>query len=222
MIRTGLIWSSILIVVMSAMAFYGMSVVPDGTEVAIHWNIAGEPDGYAGKIVAFWGVPAIALAITLFMAILPAIEPRKMNLAESSSLFIMGWVTAMLLLGMVQVVVLLSASGIYVPVVKVVTFVFGFVLILMGNILGKSQSNFVVGIKTPWTLSSDVAWDKTHRLAGRLWVLSGLALIVSGLVVPSAYAHYVPLTVLPLTMILPAIASYFYWRGDKSKKTEDA
>jgi uncharacterized membrane protein len=48
----------------------------------------------------------------------------------------------------------------------------------IGNVLGKLRSNFFVGIRTPWTLSSEHVWDQTHRWAGRLFVGAAAVLAV--------------------------------------------
>ena len=50
----------------------------------------------------------------------------------------------------------------------------------MGNYLPKCQQNYTIGIKIPWTLNSEENWNRTHRFAGRLWVVCGLALMLTG------------------------------------------
>jgi uncharacterized membrane protein len=85
----------------------------------------------------------------------------------------------------------------------------GALLMVIGNFMGKFRKNFFVGIRTPWTLTSDVVWERTHRLAGWLFVLAGLVWIVGGLV----HASPVVLVVAALAAgFVPAVYSYFLYR----------
>jgi len=45
---------------------------------------------------------------------------------------------------------------------------------LLGNVLGRVRRNFWIGVRTPWTLASERVWNDTHRVAGKLFVLSGI------------------------------------------------
>ena len=54
----------------------------------------------------------------------------------------------------------------------------GVVLIIIGNYLPKARQNYTIGIRTPWTLANEVNWNKTHRLAGYLWLVCGIVMIL--------------------------------------------
>ena len=222
MIRTGLIWSGILIAIMVGMSLYGYSAIPADASIAIHWNINGEPDGYTGRTFALWMMPATAFAISLILAFVPAIEPRRKHLVQSGPLFRTAWIGSMLVVAIAHGVVVLTASGFALPVLQVILSTVGLLFVLIGNLLGKSQSNFFVGIRTPWTLSSDASWDKTHRLAGRLWVFGGFVIAAGSFMVAASEIVYLLIGVVLVMTIIPALASYFYWRADKSVQTEEA
>ena len=88
----------------------------------------------------------------------------------------------------------------------------GILFIVIGNYLGKIRSNYMMGIRTPWTLSSDLAWDKTHRLGGKLFMLAGLLLLLSALFLPVTWWVYVMLgTLFPMLIVL-FVYSYLVWR----------
>jgi uncharacterized membrane protein len=112
--------------------------------------------------------------------------------------------------------IVLAAVGHPANVVTVTSLLVGGLLIVTGNYLGKARSNFFFGIRTPWTLSSDLSWDKTHRLAGRVFVAIGAAMVVAGLT-ESATVFAVVLVILLATILLVTIYSYFVWRGDPQK-----
>ena len=94
----------------------------------------------------------------------------------------------------------------------------GTLFIIVGNYLGKTRSNFFIGIRTPWTLSSDSVWQKTHRLAGKLFMLSGLIIVVSSwFIANSNLGTLVIFTVLPAALI-PCIYSWWLWRSEQNNK----
>jgi uncharacterized membrane protein len=84
-----------------------------------------------------------------------------------------------LMLGGVAAVMLLAASGSDVPALTVMKLLIGGLFVVIGNYLGKVRRNFFVGIRTPWTLTSDEVWARTHRVGGWLFVLAGIAIIAS-------------------------------------------
>ncbi len=92
----------------------------------------------------------------------------------------------------------------------------GAILIVVGNLLAKVRPNWFIGIRTPWTLSSKTAWDRTHRLGAWLFVIAG-ALVLADVFVPLPY-RMVPLVALPAgAAIVAAVYSYFAWRTAPDK-----
>ena len=90
---------------------------------------------------------------------------------------------------------------------------------IIGNVLGKVRSNFVFGVRTPWTLSSDLAWNKTHRLVGRLFVLLGLAMIVVGLVGGTTAFFVLLLGGIGVVLFVAFAYSYRVWKSDPDRLT---
>ena len=182
--------------------------------IAVHWNSAGVPDNYAPRAVGAFGLPVLLLVIHLFSAVVLLNDPKRA--AGSQRLRLLGiWMIPILSVILVPVT-LLIAMGADIPIVMLVTLLVGVLLIVVGNYLPKSRQNYTVGIKLPWTLNSEENWNKTHRLAGYLWVLGGLALIVGNFLVPDALAHLSLLIgIAVMLVVLPAGYSYvLYRRGD--------
>ena len=76
----------------------------------------------------------------------------------------------------------------------------------------RTQNQFV-GVRTPWTLKSELSWRKTHRLGGALFVLAGVVIIILGLI--SGLPTLV--VVLPLLLVVVAVVviySYLVWKED--------
>jgi uncharacterized membrane protein len=214
--KPGLIASVVSIAFMVALSLWAWPQIPAGRQIPIHWDAAGNPNGYASKPVALFVLPVLALAIAVLLAVIPQFEPRRLNLAQSAKAYMAGWIGALVVLAGVQVLIVLAAVGRPANVVTIASLLAGGLLIVVGNYLGKSRSNWFFGIRNPWTLSSDLSWDKTNRLGGRLFVAAGAALILAGLTRSATVFIGVLLVLLALT-VLVTVYSYVVWRNDPLK-----
>jgi uncharacterized membrane protein len=86
---------------------------------------------------------------------------------------------------------------------------------LIGNLLPRARPNWFIGIRTPWTLSSDRVWEKTHRVGGRAFVAGGLAILIAALVAPQ-WAHYVLVAVVVVCSLGAVLYSYIAWRREQT------
>ena len=98
---------------------------------------------------------------------------------------------------------------------RVVPIGVGVLLVVIGNLLPRARPNWFVGIRTPWTLSSDRVWEKTHRFGGHVFVAGGLLIVLGALVMPQL-AHVVLLTVILLCTATVLIYSYVEWKREQS------
>jgi len=151
-------------------------------QTASHWNVNDQVDGYMPK---FWGVfmmPLIALGMFVVFLIVPSIDPLKANIAqfrEAFNLFIVLIVAFML-----YVHALTLAWSLGYTEFKMSTSMLpamGLLFIFIGFMLRKAKRNFFIGIRTPWTLSSDTVWDKTHQLGSILFMASGVFTLIGGI-----------------------------------------
>ena len=214
--KPGLIASALSIAFIGAVTLWAWPQMPEGRQLVIHWDAAGNPNGYASKGWALLLLPILALAIALLLAVIPPIEPRRVNLARSGKPYLAAWIGTMVVLAGAQLLIVLAAVGHPANVVTIASLLVGGLLIVIGNYLGKARSNFFFGIRTPWTLSSDLSWDKTHRLGGRVFVATGAAMIIAGLT-RSGTVFAVVLVVLLALIAMVTVYSYVIWRGDPLK-----
>jgi len=166
----------ILVALMFFVSFLLYSRLPE--RMPIHWNITGEVDNYSGR---FWGafmMPLVALGILLLMLLTPLIDPRKENYQKFSfSYRVIRSISIVFFSGMHFL--LLSASlGYNLNIGKFVTLGVCMLFFIIGNYMPKVRHNYFVGIRTPWTLASEKNWKKTHRLAGKLFVVSGIIMFL--------------------------------------------
>ena len=142
-------------------------------------------------------------------ALLPVISPRRFEIkpfARTYGSIVLATLAFMLVVGTAA---LLAGAGYRVSVDLVAPVAVGALLMVIGNFMGKFRKNFFVGIRTPWTLTSDVVWERTHRFAGWLFVLAGAVWIVGGLLRASPAVLVVAVLV---AMLVPAVYSYFLYR----------
>ena len=93
---------------------------------------------------------------------------------------------------------------------------------VIGNVLGKARPNWFGGIRTPWTLSSDRSWDVTHRWAGRLFMLAGLASVPILWLTPVDTGWILMAVAIGVAALAPVVLSYFVWRNDAQRETFSA
>jgi uncharacterized membrane protein len=217
--RSSLLVTCGVLVFELGIAAYGFSRVSPGSSVAVHWDVNGHANGYSNALLAFLLVPVGTAAVSSLFAFLPSIEPRRRNLNQSGKAYLATWISCLLVLAATQAVIVLSAAGVARPevIARLLPAGVGLVLMIVGNYLGKVRSNFFFGIRTPWTLSSERSWNRTHRLGGRLLFAIGLVAVVTP-VIP--WAGVVALAVgVPVVIVVLVIYSYVEWSRDPARST---
>jgi uncharacterized membrane protein len=216
--RFYLVGGLILVLEVALMA-WGLARVGTGAIVPIHWSVSGEPDGFAAAWIAFAIGPVVTALIIGLMALLPRIEPRRENLRRSADAYRTAAVALVVLLGVLHVVTVLSGAGLDVPVGVIVGGGVGVLFMLIGNVITTVRSNFMFGVRTPWTLTSERSWDRTHRLVGRLLVVTGLLMVLTALTGQLVLVMGVMLVMLVLTLVLGFWYSYRTWAADPDRRS---
>jgi uncharacterized membrane protein len=182
--------------------------------MASHWNASGEVDGYMSK---FWGVfllPLITLGMFVLFMIVPNIDPLKANIAqfrETFNLFIVLIIAFMLYIYGLTLAWSLGYQDFNMST-AMLPFM-GVLFIAIGFMLRKAKRNFFIGIRTPWTLSSDFVWDKTHQLGSILFMASGAFTIIGGFFggMTAFWLMFVPLIGSSIFLV---IYSYILYRDE--------
>ncbi|MEM8770242.1 MAG: SdpI family protein [Pseudomonadota bacterium] len=216
------VWLSILtIAAMAGVSIYGFINIPEGTMIARHWNLNGEPDGFSPRNHVLIGMPAIGVLLSIMFAAIPKIDPRKENIARSMNVLIVGWLGALMLIAVTHAsIVLAAAQGQTAQFFGFGGTLYGVCLffIVIGNFIAKSRSNFFIGVRTPWTLSSEHAWNVANRTAGWLLVLTGVASAATGVFASPADGFRVLIAGAVTMAVVSVIVSYFAWKNDPDRK----
>ncbi|MFH0953281.1 MAG: SdpI family protein [Verrucomicrobiota bacterium] len=190
---------------------------PEDARVPVHWGASGQVDRYGSKTEGLLGLPITALALTALVAALPLFEPRRSNLLRSSKAYAATCLAFFLFLLCLHAAAVMETLGKRVSVPSVAIGAAGILFAVIGNYLGKTRSNFFYGIRTPWTLSSELSWTKTHRIGGKLFVAIGLLVLAGAFLLSEG-----PQLVVFLGGTLGASAflvvySYFAWKNDPAR-----
>ena len=220
-IRLPLIVSLLLVAAMAVLSAWAWNAIPPTAQIPIHWGMNGEANGFAGRDRALTMGPLVVLGLALVFAVIPRIEPRRFNLASSAKFYRAAWIGTLCLLAVIHTAVVLNALHIGASAREFVMPGVAILFILIGNYMGKTRSNFFAGIRTPWTLSSDYSWEKTHRLTGRLFMLAGTATLVAFFVLNAKLAAEIMVAGVLASALAGIIASYVYWRRDPSRHSSD-
>lgn len=214
-------WIPLLIVVAAVVA--SAVVYPRLPErIPTHWELSAhppgtvpEPNGWSSRLWGAWGLPILLLGMWALVIILPKIDPRGSNYAKFGGTFEGIIVSIMLFMLGIHIMTLRAALGYPVAMQRVVPVGVGVLFVVMGNLLPRARPNWFVGIRTPWTLSSDRVWEKTHRLGGQLFVAGGILIVFAALVMEH-WAHIVLITVVLLCAATVFIYSYVEWKREQN------
>jgi uncharacterized membrane protein len=181
--------------------------------MASHWNANDEVNGTMPKIWGVFLMPLVMLGMFLLLTFIPNLDPLKANVAqfrETFNLFIVFMVAFMLY---VHTLTLLWSLGYGFQMSAALLPALGLLFIFIGYMLRKARRNFFIGIRTPWTLSSDSVWDKTHQLGSVLFMLSGAFAILGSLFggITAFWLMFVPLIGSTIFLV---IYSYVLYRSE--------
>lgn len=202
-----------LVCAMVAFGLWAWVQVPAGIRVATHFNLQGQPDDWSTPAFAFAFPPLLAAGVLAITRLVSRIDPRRDNMAASGKATAVISVFVVLVLAMAQGAVTAVALGRQVDVGGLTTFGIGLMLAGMGNVLPKLRSNYFFGIRTPWTLSDEQIWARTHRFGGLVFVASGVLLMAAALL-PAGQDWRAPLlsVLVPLACLAPVGWSWWLWR----------
>jgi uncharacterized membrane protein len=204
-------WTAPLLI--AAMWAFALAVYPRlPHRIPTHWNLRGEADGWGGPGAAFL-FPAIATGTWLLMMVLPRIDPRRANWEKFAGEVRLIVGVLVLVFAWIEAVALGAALGWNVDTGRAVTGGVGVMLAVIGNYLPRIRSNWFMGIRTPWTLSSESVWRDTHRIGGRAFVAGGVAMVLAGFI-PGTLAQLLAIVAVMVATLIPVVYSYLAWRRE--------
>ena len=213
--KTTLTISVLLILVATLAGILLWNQLPD--QMASHWGANDQVNGFMSR---FWGIflmPIITTGMLALFLVIPSIDPLKANIAQfrdTFNTFIALIIAFMLYVHALTLIWNLGYTGFRMSAAMLPAL--GLLFIFMGQMIGKARRNFFIGIRTPWTLSSDTVWNQTHRVGGKLFVAAGV-LALLGAFFPDAALWFIILPMMGVSLFT-VVYSYFLYAAEQKAK----
>jgi uncharacterized membrane protein len=193
----------------AALGAWAYAVLPPGAQIEVHYThgFSGRPDGFADKLHGLFILPLVSALVVFTLSVAGALGFRRRAFETSPEAYgaVLAGVPAVLFAA--QGAIIAHAFDPAFDVLRAAFLAVGALLVVVGNLLGKLRQNYVLGIRTPWSLTDAENWDKTHRFTGRLMLAAGLALIPVSVFTPS---HAVLIALMVVLTAGPMIAGLVY------------
>jgi uncharacterized membrane protein len=208
-----LLWTSVVTLLPMLSGLMLWNQLPD--RMISHWGPGGVPDGTASKGFVVFGLPLLLLAVQWLGTWLTTLDPgnRQQNRKVLNLALWIAPVISILCGGFIQV----SGLGLHIPadfVNRLLCLLLGVMSVIIGNYLPKCSRNRTIGIRIKWALDSDANWNATHRLAGRIWVVGGIVMMLF-VFLPTVITQWV-LPVFALAMVLVPVL--YSWQYDRKRR----
>lgn len=185
--------------------------LPD--KLPIHWNAAGEVDEYASKLFALFEMPITLMVFHIALVWVTNKDPKYMNIPKImyGIIYFLIPIISIICVGFSINTALPNGFDLNISITMPV--VLGIIFLFVGNYLPKCKQSYTVGIKTPWALDDEENWNKTHRLAGFLWIIGGILIIISSLFYSSMGTSF--FIIVLAMVVIPYIYSYLIYKKKK-------
>ena len=197
-----------IIVISFAVSIYFYPQLPD--RMATHWNAKGEVDDHMGKEVGAFIMPVVMTVTVLMFLVILRIDPLKKNIEKFKSYYFSFIIAMCLFLFGIHWWMLLWNIGVKVSVNRVMPVAIGALYFFIGYIMKNFKRNWFMGIRTPWTLSNEIVWKRTHEVSGRLFMASSV-IAMCGVFFPE-YSLLLILVPILATAVFALVYSYVVYK----------
>lgn len=180
--------------------------------VASHWDAQGEVDGYMSK---FWGLflmPLLLVALAILFAFIPRIDPLRENIEQFRRYYDGFIIVFYVFMFAIHLQILLWNLGIHISPNVLLPVGLGLLVYYCGILCENAKRNWFIGIRTPWTLSNQTVWDKTHKIGGKLFKIAGIVALIG--IFFQRYALYFILVPIFVVSCYTVIYSYVAYRKE--------
>ena len=197
------------------LSFYFYARMPE--MVPTHWGVNGVANGWSSRAFGAFFVPCLIIGMYGLFLFLPNLDPKKDRYQEFEAVY--HRFKAFMLLFMLAVFIGtgLAGIGINIQIDRFISFFVGVLFVFIGYQLKDIKPNWFMGIRTPWTMSSDYVWQETHRVGGIIFMIAGVIMALSGWL-PIAWR--VPAFIATMILLLAGTilySYYVYWQENKKK-----
>ena len=184
--------------------------------MATHWGLDGTADGWSGRPFAVFGMPLMLLATHWLCIFITAKDPKNKSQSRKA-VGMVFWICPVISL-MTSGITYLLALGKELHAGMLVVCAVGLPFIIIGNYLPKCKQNHTIGVRVKWSLENEENWNATHRMAGKLWVLGGIACLLC-VFLPEKLAVTASLILVLVISFVPVVYSYLYYKRQRREGT---
>lgn len=195
------------------LSLWALPHLPD--RIPTHWGLDGQPNGWSSATTGAFLLPGIMLVLAGILSALPTLDPLRKNYEIHGSVYYLLANVVVCLLLVFHALIIASALGWKVPIGPAVGVLVGAFFVFIGRLLPRMQPNWFMGIRTPWTLSSPEVWRKTHAVGATAFTVTGVAILLMGVLGGRAHLFRVLLVVAILAALWPVLYSYLEWRRER-------
>ena len=209
-IRKSGIFTLGIIIIAFVVGIYFYPQMPE--KMASHWNAQGQVDDYMPKFWSLFLVPIFLIGLWLLFILIPKIDPLKENIEKFRKYY--DWFVILITLFLFYIYLLTISwnLGKRFDMTLLLTPAIGILFYYIGVLLGNAKRNWFIGIRTPWTLSSENVWNKTHKIGGKLFKIAGMMAIL-GIFFPN-YAIFIMVVPIIIVSIYTVVYSYFEYQKE--------
>jgi uncharacterized membrane protein len=209
------VWPVLLVAAAIGLSLWAYPQLP--SQVVSHWGFNGEANGWSSREFHVIFFPALLIAMYALFGVLPKFDPNKERYQEFSSAYLAIRNLILSVLFIIFTAATFYNLGYAINISVIVSSTIGLLMIGLGSYFKELKRNWFMGIRTPWTLSSENVWNKTHLLGGRLFMLWGLGLVLTPLF-PPIFAFPIIFFGIIIIVAWVFIYSYILFRKEKEQR----
>jgi uncharacterized membrane protein len=206
--KISVLFPIILIIASFLIGIYFYPFLPD--QVATHWGSNNQVNGYSSKAFGLFFMPILSVFLFFLFISLPKIDPYKKNFDQFKNYFQNFINLIFVFFFYIYSITIVWNLGFNFNMVQILSPAFAALFYYAGVLMSHAKQNWFVGIRTPWTMSNEKVWNKTHKIGGKLFKLTGLISLLS-LILPSLSAFFILVPIL-FTTIFVFIYSYIEFK----------
>ncbi len=180
--------------------------------VPVHWDLHGNVNRWGSKIELILIPFLLPLLMYALLTFLPKIDPKKKIEAMGNKLYHLKFILTIFMSALATYIIYTAKSE-SLGSFNYITIFLGSLFAVMGNYFQSIKPNYFIGIRTPWTLENEDVWRKTHQLGGKMWLVGGLAIILSGLFLKESISFIIMIAITLCIVIVPVVYSYWEFKA---------
>lgn len=186
-------------------------------QVPMHWNLKGEIDDWGSKYSLIGMTFLLPVLTYVLLMVVPKIDPKKRIEAMGGKYYQFKFILVTFMSALALVIMYISNNQ-KLSNPSMIVILLGILFVFLGNYFKVIKQNYFIGIKTPWTLESEEVWKLTHLLAGKMWVIGGIVIVICSLVIPENLNFYFFIGITLVISIVPTVYSYLIYKKLKNTK----